>query len=98
MMHTLKPGEHGPIAEELFEKMNLLGRSIDVVFNGEEAVIDKTKERQWGFILLAAPIGDTPGVTSYIANIQREDAFAMLKEFVGNTEGRVRIEDPTKKH
>ena len=61
--------------EYTHDKMQQLAREID----GQLPV-------GWGFILLCFPTGGPdPGRSNYIANIDREDAKVVMKEFIEGT-------------
>lgn len=45
--------------------------------------VDKRLPDNYGFILLALPIGESPNNRlAYIASVKREDAIAAMKEFL----------------
>lgn len=74
---------HAAIEKEFLEVMNILGRSIDHVFNGKDP-------KKIGFVLLAFSLGEPTSESriNYISNSNRADVIVALKEFIANFEGR----------
>lgn len=68
--------DHQPIEEAHRERMNELGRLLDMAFDG------------YGFCLLVFPLGENDGRMNYICNCERKDMLVALKEFVAKNEGR----------
>ena len=73
------------IQPELVEQMNMIGRAIDMSFNGNANPIDK----KVAFALFIFPFGQPNGEhrANYISNAQRPDIIATLKEFIARMEG-----------
>jgi hypothetical protein len=67
----------GPLEEKYREKMLLIGRGLDEIFNGET----KGQDRQTGFILLVFPFGNDDGRCNYLSNgADRRDVILLLEE------------------
>ena len=73
------------IQPELVEQMNMIGRAIDISFNGNANTIDK----KVAFALFIFPFGQPNNEhrSNYISNAQRQDIIATLKEFIARMEG-----------
>lgn len=85
-----KPEQLGdaPIEEQFRTKMNIVARSLDEIFNGE----DRGKERKVGFVLLVFPYGSGEGRCNYISNgADRKDIVTMMKEQIKRFEGQPEI-------
>jgi hypothetical protein len=72
---------HGPVTPEMYERMNALAKSLDLMFNGDGP-------RKVGFALLTYNLNDDTGRINYIGNGRREDVLVALKELVAQWEGR----------
>jgi len=74
------PNTHGPIEDELREKMNTLAKSIDRLVNGDR----KGEDREVGFCLLMFRFGepDDSSRMNYISNGQRKNMITAMEEFI----------------
>ena len=79
------PNTHGPIQDEVYIEMNVLGGVLDEVFNGKN---QKGKSRKFGFALLVFPFGEDDGThrMNYISNSKRKDMIKAMKEFISKEE------------
>ncbi len=70
----------GPIQQEYKDKMNMLARDLDRVFNGDK----HGQDRATGFVLMVFPFGDTnSGRCNYISNgANRDDVVALMREMI----------------
>lgn len=80
---------HGAIQDEFLELMNVLGKTIDELLNGD-------KPKEVGFVLLMFSLGEPTSKSrmNYISNSNRKDVVVALKEFIANFEGR-KMKEPT---
>lgn len=81
-----------PVQPELRELMNEIGHIIGGALKEHTR---KEKER-YGFCLLMFAL-EAPGRMNYIANVNRGDMLAAMKEFIARNEGRYDEIDPTKR-
>lgn len=71
-----------PIQDEYRDQMNIVARTLDEFFNGDE------RPKRTGFVLLVFPFGDTnEGRCNYISNSDRADIRVLLKEQLARFEG-----------
>jgi hypothetical protein len=81
-----------PIEEKYRAQMNALARTLDEVFNGEDAnphLLHKEDKRKVGFVLLVFPYNDHEGRCNYISNgADRRDIVALFKEQIKRFEGQ----------
>jgi hypothetical protein len=78
-----------PIQPEYREKMNVLARELDRVFNGDA----HGKDRKVGFVLLVFPYEGHEGRCNYISNgADRKDIVALFKEQIKRFEGQPETE------
>ena len=77
-----------PIQPEFAETMEGVARGLDNVFNGDA----KGEDRKVGFVLLVFPFEGRAGRCNYIANANRADVLALLKEQVARFEGQTEME------
>lgn len=82
----------GPITEEYRAQMNAMAETLDEFLNGKGC---KPEDRKIGFMLTMFPFGE-PGRFNYIANADRLDVRAMLKDVVARIEGRMMAEKETR--
>jgi hypothetical protein len=74
-----------PIQEEYRERMNIVARALDEVFNGEL----KGQDRKIGFVLLVFNYNETQGRCNFISNgADRKDIVVMFKEMIARFEGQ----------
>lgn len=67
----------GPIESAYVEKMNVVARGLDEIFNGE----DRGQAREVGFVLLVFPYGEKEGRCNYISNgADRDDIVKLFTE------------------
>ena len=65
-----------PAEIEYLEKMRVIAKALDEVFNGSTMPV-----RQIGFIVLVFPYGEKEGRCNYISNgARREDVLKLLQE------------------
>lgn len=77
-----------PIEQQYAEQMRSVGRTLDMVFNGQVG----GPGRKTGFILLVFPFGEQEGRCNYISNgANREDVVVMLKEQIKRFEGQPEV-------
>lgn len=83
-----------PIEPVLRDLMNDIGRRIGASLN---ETVSKTGER-YGFALLMFGLeGNESSRMNYIANVERKDMLAAMKEFIARNEGTYHEPDFTKK-
>lgn len=70
----------GPIEDAYREKMNVLAKVLDEMFNPDG-------ERKIGFTLLIFEL-NTAGRMNYISTAEREPMICAMKELLANWEGR----------
>ena len=83
-----------PIQPELRALMNDIGDAIG------GALTNHTKHcgEKYGFCLMMFALGEGEGHRmNYIANVEREDMLAAMKEFIARNEGRYEEINPAKK-
>jgi hypothetical protein len=72
-----------PIEPQYLEKMQMLARALDEVFNGDL----RGQDRHTGFVLMVFGFGDT-GRANYISNAERADVITLLKQQIARFEGQ----------
>lgn len=75
-----------PIEQEYKDKMNMLARDLDRVFNGDK----RGQDRALGFVLMVFPFGESSsGRCNYISNgANRQDVVTLMKEMIARFEGQ----------
>lgn len=74
-----------PIEPEQRERMNVLARALDEIFNGNL----RGDDRKVGFVLLVFPYNGHEGRANYISNgADRRDIVALFKEQIKRFEGQ----------
>lgn len=83
--HTLGDA---PIEPQFIEKMNVVARSLDEVFNGNL----KGPERKVGFVLLVFEYGEKEGRCNFISNgADRRDIVTLFREMLARFEGQPEV-------
>ena len=82
-----KLSDHQQIEPKYHEVMQIMGRLIDELLNGENCPKGQKKN---GFALLVFPFGQPNNEhrCNYMSNADREDMLATMKEFIARAEGR----------